>query len=539
MRLTIETVPPRGRKERGPMGHLVVSSEGLRLHEVYAVAHRLVSDVALSGDLFHRARKGADYVAGLIQRREVRYGITTGFASFKTVFIPPEKTAELQVNLIRSHCVGVGPVLSEDEVRAAMLVRLNSLAQGNSGVRPELLEHLIGMLNGNVYPYVPSQGSVGSSGDLAPLSHITLAMMGEGMAFVDGKLVPAAEALERAGLTPIILAAKEGLAMNNGTSVMTGIAALAVHRAVDLVKVADIAAAMTLEACSGTLWAYDERVHALRRQSGQRVAAANVRKIAGDSTLLASYDLINQVQDSYSLRCTPQVHGASRDSICHAASIVANEINAVTDNPLIFPDDNESFSAGNFHGEPVAQAMDIFAIGVAELANISERRIAKLVDKNTNEGLPANLMGNDGGLNNGFMMPQYTAAALVSENKVLSHPASVDSIPTGSNSEDHVSMGTIAARKGRDVFNNAESVLCIELIAAAQALELRRAKLDAEGKGDLDFGTGTKAALEAVRSRVEPYTHDRVFSPDFEAVRDLIRSGELLAVVEEAVGTLS
>lgn len=457
------------------------------------------------------------------------YGITTGFGQFKNVTISPEQTEQLQLNLIRSHATGVGEPFSEEVVRASILVRINSLLQGHSGVRPVVVQALASLLNERIYPFVPCQGSVGSSGDLAPLCHITLTILGEGEVLHEGKRCPSRRILEEKGITPIRLLAKEGLALSNGTSVQTGIAALVVYDASRAAKLFDIACGMSLEALMGSVKASDPRVHALRPHRGQAESAENIRRLTFDSEIIRSHEHCDRVQDSYSLRCAPQVHGASRNAITHVASVVACELNSVTDNPLLFPMDEQAISAGHFHGEPIAQVMDYLKIAVTEFANISERRIAKLVDPSQSEGLPAFLIpGRQAGLSSGFMIPQYVAAALVSENKVLSHPASVDSIPTSANQEDHVSMGTIAARQAMFCLQNTYHVLAIEFLCAAQGLDFRK---------PLKPGIGTRAAHRMIRASVSFLDQDRVLYPDIECIRALMKE-TLLDEVEREVGTL-
>lgn len=505
-----------------------LSGHGLTIVDVERVA-RGRERVTLSDAARDNLAASRAFVDRLVAQRATVYGVTTGFGKFKNVAISPEQTATLQANLIRSHATGVGAPFDEDVVRAAMLIRINSLLRGHSGVRPVVVDCLVALLNHDVYPFVPCQGSVGSSGDLAPLSHIMLVLMGEGEVIIDGKRTPSLPVLQRLGITPVVLMSKEGLALNNGTTVQTAVGALAVFDAQHLAKVSDIAYGMSLEAMMGTLAASDPRVHALRPHPGQMDCASNVRRICADSAIMASHAHCDRVQDAYSLRCAPQVHGASRTAIAHAADVVERELNSVTDNPLLFPDDGVAISAGHFHGEPIAQVMDYLKIGVCELANISERRIARLVDPTTSEGLPAFLMPpEEGGLSSGFMIPQYVAAALVSENKVLAHPASVDSIPTSANQEDHVSMGTIAARQAAEIVRNARRVLVIELLCAAQALDFRL---------PLAPGRGTAAAYHAVRRVVPFMSRDRVLYPDLEACETIVPAA-LLADVEQAVGTL-
>jgi len=506
-----------------------LNGRSLTIKEVVAVA-RQRARVELDGSVEGPLKQSREFVDGLVERGEVAYGITTGFGRFKNVVINKEQTEQLQVNLIRSHATGVGEPFSEEVVRASILVRVNSLLQGYSGVRPVVVHRLIEMLNKNIYPYVPSKGSVGSSGDLAPLCNIILVLIGEGEVISNGERKPAKGLLSERGFEPIVLQSKEGLALNNGTSVQTGVAALAVNDAKELATLFDVSLAMSLEGMMGSLKAYDKRVHALRPHPGQEECASNVRKLSGDSEIIKSHANCDRVQDSYTLRCAPQVHGASRDAIRHIERVITTELNSVTDNPLIFVEDQEAISAGHFHGEPIAQVMDYLKIAVCELANISERRTAKLVDPAYSEGLPAFLVPQEqAGLSSGFMIPQYVAAALVSENKVLAHPASVDSIPTSANIEDHVSMGTIAARQAAEIVGNARSVLAIELMCAAQALDLRK---------PLTSGSGTRAAYDIIRQYIPFLEKDRTLYTDVEKIENVVISA-LRVAVEEKVGKLS
>ncbi len=487
----------------GPDHHLTVDN-------VAKIAKNKGIKVAITSRAMKVVGKSRLVVEEAIFKKKIIYGLTTGFGHFKDKFIDSNKVKELQENLIVSHCVGVGELLDPTLVRASMVVRLNSLLRGFSGVRPVFVSFLAEVINKNILPLVPSQGSVGSSGDLAPLSHIGAVLIGRGKALSKkGKIVSGRAALKEHGLRPLEFEAKEGLAFNNGTAVMTGIAAIALARAKILMNVADIATALTLEAVCGESRAFDKSVHDLRPHPGQIVSASNVRKVIDGSKLIAS--VADRIQDSYSLRCAPQVNGAVRDSLKHVEGVVEIELNSTTDNPLVFADRNVVISGGNFHGEPVAIAMDLFGIAISELANISERRTAKLLDANNNEGLPMFLISDDkAGLHNGLMMIQYTAAALVSENKVLAHPASVDSIPTSANQEDHVSMGTIAARKALKIIENAENVLAIELISAAQAIDFR---------GPQKLGKISHKAYKIIREKVKRLEVDRELSPDINNVR--------------------
>ncbi|MBR6006108.1 MAG: histidine ammonia-lyase, partial [Clostridia bacterium] len=428
---------------------------------------------------------------------------------------------------IISHSCGMGNPLPTECVRAAMLLRCNALCRGNSGIRLSTIETLLNMLNAGVHPIVPEKGSLGASGDLAPLSHIVLVMLGEGKAEYQGEIMSGKEAMAKAGIPTVELAAKEGLALINGTQIMTSIGCLAVYDAMQLTKVADIACAMTAEALLGIKKAYDPKVHAVRGHKGQMDCAANMLTLLEGSGL--AHDTIpGKVQDAYALRCTPQIHGASRDAIKYVYDAVTREINAVTDNPIIFPDEDEAISGGNFHGQPMALAFDFLGIALAEFANVSERRIERLVNPALSFGLPAFLSEN-GGLNSGSMITQYSAASMVSENKVWAHPASVDSIPSSANQEDHVSMGTIAARKARMILDNAQKVLGIELFAASQGLFLR---------GDKKMAPATKAVYKRIRKSVDPIHDDVVMYEQMNKFDEMIKSGDIVAAAEKVTGEL-
>jgi histidine ammonia-lyase len=422
---------------------LVIGGKNLGLSDVVGVA-RNYARVELAPGARKKILRARAVIDEIEESGRVEYGITTGFGALKGRKISVAQVKQLQKNLVESHAAGVGRALLEDVVRAAMLIRASSLARGYSGVRPVVVETLVEMLNKRVLPFIPEKGSVGSSGDLVPLSHLALVLIGSGKAFYKGAVLEGGECLKKAGITPIELEAKEGLSLINGTAVMTAIACLAVHDALLLAENADVAAAMSVEALMGTDEAFDARIHRARPHKGQIACAGNMRELTAKSALMSSHESCERIQDAYSLRCIPQVHGASRDAIDFARRVVETELNSVTDNPLVFG--KKIFCGGNFHGQPVALAMDLLGIAVCELGDISERRTARLLDPKLNEGLPPFLVENSG-LNSGYMIAQYTAAALVSENKVLAHPASVDSIPTSGNQEDHVSMGTIAARK--------------------------------------------------------------------------------------------
>jgi histidine ammonia-lyase len=450
------------------------------------------------------------------------YGVNTGFGRFVSESIPPEHAAELQLRLLRSHACGVGEPYPDEVVRAAMLLRANTLAKGFSGARVETIELLVGVLAAGIVPFVPSRGSVGASGDLAPLAHLALPLVGEGEATVAGRRVPGAEALEVAGLTPITLAAKEGLSLINGTQFMTAMASLALVRAQRLARAADVACAMSVEALQATPTSFHPAIHAARPLPGQGRSAATLRALLAGSAIVESHRWCDKVQDAYSVRCAPQVHGASRDLLDHVERTVAVELNSATDNPLVLLDEELIVSNGNFHGQPIAIGLDCIAIACAELASISERRTERLVNPSLSEGLPPFLVAREEGLNSGFMILQYVAAALVSENKGLSHPASVDSIPTSAGQEDHVSMGNGAGLKALQVVGNAERVLAIELLAAAQAVEFL---------APLEPGTGVRASRAFVRTLSERVREDRSLSGDIERVASAVRDGSLLDAV--------
>jgi histidine ammonia-lyase len=492
-------------------------------------------DVVVDKRLYAVIRRGRRVVERILDDQQLVYGVNTGFGKFAEVAIPLDRVADLQQRLILSHAAGVGRPMPIDVVRLLMLLKIKALSQGYSGCRPEIVTLLTAMLNQHIIPVIPMKGSVGASGDLAPLAHLALVMLGEGRAWTQqqGQWVsePGHVALAKAGLTPIVFAAKEGLAMLNGTQAMTAYTVRSLLQTRNLLKAADICGALSLEALLGTLVPFDARIHALRPHPGQVQAAANVRRILEHSPIVASHrDSQHKVQDAYSLRCIPQVHGAVRDAAAHVETVVAREINAVTDNPLVFPEENDVLSGGNFHGEPVALAADYLGIALAELASIAERRIAHLLDPAVSE-LPGFLTV-EGGLNSGFMLAQVTAAALVSENKVLAHPASVDSIPTSANKEDHVSMGTLAAYKTADVTENVEHVLAIELLCAVQALDMREAQLR------LSPSQTTTAVRALVRSRIPFWDEDRLMHHAIEEARELIATGRVVQAAEAACGTL-
>lgn len=480
------------------------------------------SDSAVSAMQASRA-----VVDGAVARGAVVYGVTTGFGNFADVHIGPADLEALQRNLVRSHAAGVGPVLSPRETRALMALRANVLAKGFSGARVETAQLLIECLNRGIHPRVPEQGSVGASGDLAPLAHVALLLIGEGECEVGGQILQAMEALAAAGLQPVTLAAKEGLALINGTQLMTGIAGLALLEAETLARTADVIAAMTVDALLGTDVAFDPRIHAARPHPGQAASARNLKRLLEGSALRESHRNCGRVQDAYSLRCAPQVHGACRDAMAFVRRTLEIEMNSATDNPMVFAESGELLSGGNFHGEPAAIAADFLSIAAAEIGGISERRIERLVNPSLS-GLPA-FLTEDGGLRSGFMMAHVTAAALASENKSLAHPASVDSITTSANKEDHVSMGPIAARQARSVVENVRRILAIEALAAAQAIEFHR---------PLRTSNALESVHATLRTAVPAYDTDRIMGPEIERAAELVREGALLRAAETKTGDL-
>ncbi|CCJ34245.1 histidine ammonia-lyase [Caloramator australicus] len=507
------------------MNKVVIDGHHLTIQDVVNVA-RNGYYVELSDDAKLRVEKARALVDKFVQDERVEYGITTGFGKFAEVVISKEDAKRLQRNLIVSHACAVGDEFDTEIVRAIMLLRANALSKGHSGVRLSTLQTLIDMLNKGVHPVIYEKGSLGASGDLAPLSHMVLVMIGEGEAYYQGERLSGEEALKRAGLEKVELVEKEGLALINGTQVMTAIGALAVYDAINLAKASDIIASMTVEALRGITDAYYHRVHEVRPQIGQLKCSRNLLRILEGSSLTTRQGEL-RVQDAYTLRCIPQIHGASKDAIEYVKRVIEIEINSATDNPLIFEDEMRVISGGNFHGQPVALAMDFLGIAVSELANVSERRIERLVNYQLND-LPA-FLTKKGGLNSGFMIAQYSAASLVSENKVLAHPASVDSIPSSANQEDHVSMGTTAARKARSIIYNVSRVLGIEYLAAAQAIDFR---------GDFKLGRGTEVAYKLIRKEIEHLDEDRVMYIDINKASRLVDSGTLVKEVEDKIGEI-
>lgn len=513
------------------MKTIYIDGENLTIEDVIAVA-RNNAKVRIPNEVKKRVQKSRQILENLIRQNKTVYGVTTGFGALGNVSVPMEKTKQLQTNLVRSHSAGVGKAVDKDITRAIMLLRANTLAKGNSGVRLKTVETLLQMLNKGVHPVIPRKGSVGASGDLAPLSHMTLVMIGEGEAEYNGKLMSGKEAMKGAGVPPVELDFKEGVGLNNGTQFMTAVGALVVHDAERLVETAEIATAMSLEALAGISDAFDERIHKVRPHVGQLTSAQHIRLLITGSSIITSGDKAmkegRHPQDPYSLRCAPQVLGTARDAIAYARSVVETEINSATDNPLVFSGDGVCLSGGNFHGQPIAAAMDLLSIALTTIGNISERRTARLIDEKLSRGLPAFLIREEKkkGIESGFMAVQYTAAALASENKTLSHPASVDSIPTSANFEDFVSMGPIAARKAAEILRNVIHIVAIELLCATQGIDFR---------GPDKLGRGTKATYSAIREKVPTLEEDRVMHKDIEAVATLIQTQELVETVARAV----
>ena len=507
------------------MKKIIIDGNSLTLEDLVNVA-RHNFPIEISEKALAKVKVSRQIVDDIVEAGQISYGITTGFGKFSDIAISKDECIQLQKNLIMSHSCGVGNPLSEEIVRAMMVLRTNALSKGYSGVRPETLDVLISMINKGVHPVVPEKGSLGSSGDLAPLSHMVLTMLGLGEAIYEGKRMESKEAMEKAGIKPLeYLGAKEGLALINGTQCMTAVGAITVYDAINLMKTADISFCLTMEALNGITCAMDERVHLVRPHKGQFNTAKNALKILEGSEMTSEQGQL-RTQDAYALRCTPQIHGGCKDALEYVKNKVEIEMNSVTDNPIIFPgEDQKIISGGNFHGEPMALAFDFLGIALSEIANISERRLEKMVNPALSHGLPAFLV-NHGGLNSGFMIVQYSAASLVSENKVLAHPASVDSIPSSANQEDHVSMGTIAARKARDIMDNIRKVLAMEILTSVQAIDLR---------GKKKLGVGTEAAYNIIREHTSFIDKDRIMYKEINTCEDIIKDNLLVETVEEAL----
>lgn len=502
-----------------------LDGKSLTLQDVVNVARKGYK-VEIAPAAKEQIKECAASVSEWVKEGRVVYGITTGFGDLASVVIPRDKGRQLQENLLLSHACGYGEPYPEDVVRAIMLLRINTLTRGFSGISLETLQQMVDYLNLGIHPVVPTQGSVGASGDLCPLSHVAISLIGHGEVVYKGQKMSASEALAKVGMKPVELQPKEGLALNNGTTVMNAVAALCIVDAMNMMKNADVAASMSAEALHAVPYAFDRRTHDLRPQVGQGVVAENIRRLIEGSEIIEAFKK-DRVQDAYSLRCLPQVHGASRDAIGYVKEKVEIEINSVTDNPIIFHKDGDAISGGNFHGQPMAMAMDFFGIAAAEFASISERRVARLVDHKLSD-LPPFLVS-DSGVNSGFMIPQYTAAAIVSENKVLAHPSVVDSIPTSANQEDHVSMGGYSARKGRQILDNTNRVIAVEMVNAAQGMDFR---------APLKPGKGSGAAFKEFRKHVPFYEKDQFMQPLLLKSLEMVENGTVVKAVEEAIGEL-
>jgi histidine ammonia-lyase len=508
---------------------VTIDGNNLTLDQVVSVS-RDNAKVVIDPRALSATKRGREALERLLEKEDRIYGVNTGGGALATEKISKEDLKGLQANLIRSHAASVGESEPPDIVRAMMLLRANTLLKGHSGIRAEIPELIVDLLNKQVHPSIPEKGSVGASGDLSPLSHMTLVLMGEGKAAVRGRVINGKAALRAAGQTPVQLEAKEGLALNNGTQQMLAIGGLALHDAFELLLVAEAALSLSLEALRGWSDAFDPRIQQLRPHPGQAVVAAAVRRMVEGSnlvrTVIAKHLENGRPQDPYSFRCAPQVMGAVADTIGYVKKILEVEMNSATDNPLVFPEDAVCLSGGNFHGQPISMAMDFLSLAVSNLANLSERRVAALLDPSLNNGLPAFLVGKGSrpGLSSGFMAVQYTATALVAENKVLTHPASSDSIPTSSNFEDFVSMGPGSAQKAAKIIENSQYVLAIELLAAAQGIDLR-----AKARP----GRGTRKVYAAIRQKVSQVTEDRSNSEDIEKVRAMVVDGQLPGLVEK------
>ena len=508
---------------------IVINGKNLTVKEIIRVC-RKDEKVVISEDAKVAVKKARDYIEKKLDEGAIIYGLTTGFGQFANVLISRDETIALQKNLIRSHTCAMGDNYPKHIVRAAMLLRCNALSRGNSGIRLETIQTMVDMLNAGIHPHVPEKGSLGASGDLAPLSCIALGLMGEGMVEYKGVDMSAAEALKKEGIEPVELAAKEGLALNNGTQMMTAVGVNVLWDAMQLQKIADLAAALTDESLHGITKAYDHKVQELRGHMGQMVCAENMRNLLEGSGN-AKLEQPTKVQDPYTLRCVPQVHGATRDAVAYVYNAVSEEINAVTDNPIVFPDEDQVISGGNFHGQPMALAFDFLKIAISELANISERRSERMINPHLSEGLPA-FLTKHAGVCSGFMIAQYAAASMVSENKIYDHPACVDSIPSSGGQEDHVSMGTTSARTANMVLDNAQKVLGIELMTAAQSIWLRQ---EIGEKGIDNLAPATKAAYEFIRAQSDPVDVDIVMHDELVKFDAMIKDESLLNAVDKVV----
>lgn len=508
---------------------VIINGRDLTVEEVIRVC-RGYEKVEIAPEAKEAVIKARNYIEKKLEEGAVIYGLTTGFGKFANVVISREEAEQLQKNLIISHTCAMGEPYETKYVRAAILLRCNALSRGNSGIRLETIQTMIDMLNAGIHPVIPEKGSLGASGDLAPLSHIALALIGLGEVEYKGQIVPAAEAMAKEGIIPVVLAAKEGLALNNGTQMMTAVGVNVLWDAMHLMKTADIATAMTAEALHGITKAYDHKVHDLRGHQGQKDAAENLRTLLAGSKNAFEVQP-SKVQDPYSLRCIPQIHGASRDAIQYVYEAVSRELNAVTDNPIVFPDEDEVISGGNFHGQPMALAFDFLKMAISEFADVSERRAERLINPQLSEGLPA-FLTKYGGVCSGFMIAQYAAASMVSENKIYAHPACVDSIPSSGNQEDHVSMGTTSARTAAMVLDNAQKVIGIELAAAAQGIWLRQEI----GESDIsNLAPATKAAYDYIRTVSEPVDDDILMHDELKKFDEMVKDFSILEAVEKVV----
>ena len=505
-----------------------LTGENITIEEVYLVAHHK-SSVELSAVAREKMGHSRAYIEGRLETGEAIYGVNTGFGHFSNVKISNEQIIELQKNLIRSHCMGIGEPFSKEETRAIMFLRANALSRGHSGIRPVVVDTIINYLNNDIIPVIPQKGSVGASGDLAPLSHLALSIIGEGKVWGDNdEHVPVTKLLQEKSVNPLELQAKEGLSMINGCQVMTAVGLLNLYKGRRLMWLADLSGAMTLEALKGTRDAFDPLISATRAHPGEAKTARNILKLMGKSSGISeSHADCGRVQDAYSLRCMPAVHGAAKDTFRHILKVLEVEANSSTDNPLVFADDGKILSCGNFHGEPVAYALDFAAIAMSGIGNISECRIEKMINPSMS-GLPA-FLAPEGGLNSGHMIVQVAAASLVSENKILSHPASVDSIPTSADKEDHVSMGTIAARKFGAIVNNTEHIIAMEMLSSTQALDMLK---------PLEPAAAVKVALTEIRKKVPFAEKDRVFSDDIHEIQEMINNDTIYNAVKDEVGDL-
>lgn len=520
------TISCIGSKRKLMSKEVYISNRNLSIEDFINVC-RNYYQVVITKDAYEKVEGSRKTIEKIVKEKQCVYGVTTGFGCFSNVNISQEECKKLQSNLIMSHATGIGDYFHTEIVRGMMLLRIVNLLKGYSGVRTVVIDTLVKMLNAKVHPCVPSKGSLGASGDLVPMAHTILPMLGQGYAEYAGEILTGREAMKRANIETIELVEKEGLACINGTQAMTSVGAFVVYDAIGIMKTANVAAALSFEALQGVCDVLDERVHLLRPHKGALTTAKSIHQLLKGSKYISHQGEL-RVQDGYSLRCVPQVHGASLDTLNYVKEKIEIEMNSVTDNPIVFSDCNEVISAGNFHGQPIALCMDFLGIALAEIANISERRIERLVNSSLNNGLPCFLV-NDGGYNSGFMIVQYSAASLVSENKVLAHPACVDSIPSSCNQEDHVSMGTISARKARDILGNTRKVLAMEMLCACQGIDLRKKK---------QLGMGTSVAYQVLRKKVSKLEADREMFLDINSAEEIIINEELISEIEKKIGKM-